>query len=88
MPHGFERIISADSHVMEPRDLWDKALYKRFGEHTPRIVREHNGREGTFYFGDSANKTPRAPALAAPACRAIARRRPRKAAGCGCAACR
>lgn len=50
MPHGFERIISADSHVMEPRDLWDKALYKRFGEHTPRIVREHNGREGTFFY--------------------------------------
>lgn len=50
MPHGFERIISADSHVMEPRNLWENALFKRFGENTPRIVREHNGREGTFFY--------------------------------------
>ena len=24
MPSTFKTLISADSHVMEPRDLWDK----------------------------------------------------------------
>jgi uncharacterized protein len=50
MNEGFARVISADSHVMEPRDLWEKALLQRYGDHTPRIVRQHLGREGTFFY--------------------------------------
>ena len=50
MQDGFARVLSADSHVMEPRDLWEKALFDRYGDHTPRIVRQHAGREGTFFY--------------------------------------
>lgn len=50
MPHPIARIISADSHVMEPRDLWEKALSARFGDLTPRLVRDPEGRRGTFFY--------------------------------------
>jgi predicted TIM-barrel fold metal-dependent hydrolase len=30
-------IISADSHVMEPHDLWEKSLSGRFGDQAPRF---------------------------------------------------
>lgn len=46
----FKRIISADSHVMEPRNLWHAAIGKRYGEHTPRLIHEFNGRQGTFFY--------------------------------------
>ena len=38
MASMFPRIISADSHVIEPRDLWWKALGKKFGDRTPRVI--------------------------------------------------
>lgn len=47
---NFRRIISADSHVMEPRDLWQKGMGERYGEHTPRLIHEHAGRHGTFFY--------------------------------------
>lgn len=46
----FQRIISADSHVMEPLDLWWKALGQRFGDKTPRPLNEYPGRQGTFFY--------------------------------------
>ncbi len=50
MTSSFTKLISADSHVMEPRDLWDRALRSRYGEHTPRIIPEYNGKQGTFFY--------------------------------------
>lgn len=46
----FERLISADSHVMEPKDLWSSTLLDRFGDNTPRIINEHLGNRGTFFY--------------------------------------
>lgn len=43
-------IISADSHVLEPGDLWTKALHARFGDALPRIVKGFEGHEGTFFY--------------------------------------
>ena len=43
-------IISADSHVLEPGDLWTKALDSRFGDSLPRIVKGFGGHEGTFFY--------------------------------------
>ncbi|MFI4986271.1 MAG: amidohydrolase family protein [Alphaproteobacteria bacterium] len=43
-------IISADSHVLEPGDLWAKALAGRFGDKVPHVVQRFNGHEGTFYY--------------------------------------
>ncbi len=46
----FDRVISADSHVREPVDLWQKAMGSRFGDRTPRPLAEHEGRKGSFFF--------------------------------------
>jgi uncharacterized protein len=45
-----EEIISSDSHVMEPDDLWWKAIGDRYGERTPRVVSEYQGEKGRFFF--------------------------------------
>src|SRR2546426_5374831 len=46
----FARVISADSHVMEPPDLWEKALGDRYADYTPRRIDEHLGKKGSFFF--------------------------------------
>ena len=46
----FERIISADSHVVEPLDIWWKAIRHRLGDRTPRMIHEYKGHDGDFFF--------------------------------------
>ena len=46
----FDRIISADSHVVEPLDTWWKALGHKFGDRTPRVVDEWEGRKGRYFY--------------------------------------
>ena len=36
------RIISADSHVMEPANLWQERLDKKFRDQAPRVVKNEN----------------------------------------------
>ena len=43
-------LISADSHVMEPPNLWAKALTEKHGDAVPREVGEWKGEQGRFYF--------------------------------------
>lgn len=43
-------IISADSHVLEPGDLWSKALGKRFGDEVPHLVDNFGGDKGSFLY--------------------------------------
>ncbi len=45
-----EIIISADSHIFEPVDLWTNALGSRFGDSLPRVVKDFGGHEGTFFY--------------------------------------
>jgi predicted TIM-barrel fold metal-dependent hydrolase len=47
---AFPIVISADSHVIEPLDLWRKALGSRYGTDAPGLVNRRNGVEGTFFF--------------------------------------
>ncbi|MBM3508976.1 MAG: amidohydrolase [Alphaproteobacteria bacterium] len=42
-------VISADSHVMEPVDMWEKPLYAKFGDDTPRVIKNFMGRSGTWF---------------------------------------
>jgi len=42
-------IISADSHVFEPVDLWDKRLDRKFRERGPRFVADYQGKPGTWF---------------------------------------
>jgi uncharacterized protein len=46
----FTHVISADSHVMEPYDLWWKAVGQRFGDRTPRVIEEYQSRKGAFFY--------------------------------------
>ena len=48
-PH-YRKLISADSHVMEPPDLWWNALGPKFGERTPRPLDEFKGEKGSFFY--------------------------------------
>ena len=43
-------LISADSHVIEPADLWQKALSNKWGDAVPREIQSWQGQDGRFYF--------------------------------------
>ncbi len=46
----YGKLISADSHVMEPPDLWWNALGSKFGDRTPRLLEEYRGEKGSFFY--------------------------------------
>jgi len=48
--HYFANLISADSHVMEPYEIWWQALGPKFGDRTPRLLDTYQGRQGTFFY--------------------------------------
>src|SRR5262249_10682506 len=45
------RIVSADSHTLEPPDLWEKWLEKRYLETAPKLVEDKDGGHGWLYMG-------------------------------------
>lgn len=45
-----ELVISGDSHVVEPYDLWVKALGRQYGDRVPHLVSEYEGRRGNYFF--------------------------------------
>ena len=45
-------ILSADSHVFEPVDLWDKRLDRKFRENGPRFVNDWQGKKGTWFVAE------------------------------------
>ena len=44
------KLISADSHVTEPGDLWVERIDKRFREQAPRVVENPPGQKSGAYF--------------------------------------
>jgi predicted TIM-barrel fold metal-dependent hydrolase len=38
-----ERILSADSHIWEPPDLWERRIDRRFRDRAPRLLRADDG---------------------------------------------
>ena len=46
----YKNLISSDSHIREPHDLWSKRLLKKFGNRTPRVVKHPDGRKGDFFY--------------------------------------
>lgn len=53
-----EQVISADSHVVEPLGLWTERAERRFRDRVPRLVREIDGRRGSFVVCEDALPTP------------------------------
>ena len=47
---NFQNIISADSHVMEPYDTWWNAIGHKWGDRTPRVIDEYQGKKGKFFY--------------------------------------
>ena len=50
MGSNMRMVISADSHVLEPADLWTKAIGQKYGDALPQMVHELNGEKGNFFF--------------------------------------
>ena len=48
----FEYVISADSHLVEPHDIWWNAIGHKFGDRTPRVIDEYQGRIDDPYGAD------------------------------------
>ncbi|MSP52397.1 MAG: amidohydrolase [Alphaproteobacteria bacterium] len=46
----FANVVSGDSHVREPYDLWVKTIGKKFGDRTPRVVHRYKNLKGNFFF--------------------------------------
>ena len=42
-------LISADSHVLEPPDLWDKWLDKKYQDRAPKLVKDSEGGDAWLY---------------------------------------
>jgi predicted TIM-barrel fold metal-dependent hydrolase len=45
------RIVSADSHTLEPPDLWTEWLDKKFQDKAPKLVEDKDGGHGWLYMG-------------------------------------
>src|SRR5215469_1534057 len=44
------KLISADSHVSEPPDLWATRVEKQYRERAPRLMVNPPGKEGAYFF--------------------------------------
>ncbi len=51
-------IISADSHVFEPVNLWETRMDRKFRERGPKFVSDYQGKPGTWFVCEGIN--PRA----------------------------
>jgi predicted TIM-barrel fold metal-dependent hydrolase len=52
------RIISADSHFVEPPGMWAERVDKKFRDRAPHTVRGFNGREGEFFVCENVSPIP------------------------------
>jgi predicted TIM-barrel fold metal-dependent hydrolase len=59
-------IISADSHMTEPQELWVERIDRRFRERAPRVVtQEHDGKMGLWFVCEGLEPRPVAGTFAA-----------------------
>src|ERR1043166_5943531 len=52
------RIISADSHFVEPPNMWAERVDKKFRDRAPHTVRGLNGRDGEFFVCENISRVP------------------------------
>jgi predicted TIM-barrel fold metal-dependent hydrolase len=48
----YTKVLSADSHVLEPPDLWTTRMDAKFRDRAPHLIHEYNGRKGDFIACD------------------------------------
>jgi len=59
------RVISADSHMMEPPDLWQERLDKKYKDRAPKVIQGHEGKKGYFFVVEGIRPFPVAGGFAA-----------------------
>src|SRR2546422_11561017 len=59
------RIISADSHFVEPPNMWAERIDKKFKDRAPHTVRGFQGKEGEFFVCENISPVPVAGVFAA-----------------------
>src|SRR5712691_10054942 len=52
------RIISADSHFVEPPNMWAERIDKKFRDRAPRTVKGMQGKEGEFFVCEDISPVP------------------------------
>jgi predicted TIM-barrel fold metal-dependent hydrolase len=52
------RIISADSHMTEPPDLWVERLDKKYRDRAPRVVDQYNDKKGAYFVCEDLKPFP------------------------------
>jgi hypothetical protein len=60
-----QRIISADSHFVEPPNMWAERIDKKFRDRAPHMVKGLHGREGEFFVCENISPIPVAAAFGA-----------------------
>jgi predicted TIM-barrel fold metal-dependent hydrolase len=53
-----QKILSADSHVIEPADVWTSRIDRRFLDRAPRVIKHAGGREGDFFVAEGLRPFP------------------------------
>ena len=51
------RVISADNHILEPRDLFATRLPKEFRDRAPQVLRGADGGDGWSWDGKTVGRT-------------------------------
>src|SRR5262245_10095336 len=59
------RVISADSHMMEPPDLWQDRLNNQYKDRAPRVIQGYEGKKGYFFVVEGIRPFPVAGGFAA-----------------------
>ncbi|MDA0261972.1 MAG: hypothetical protein O3A21_07255, partial [Proteobacteria bacterium] len=50
MTRTYETMISADSHILEQPDMWEKPLRAKYGDDVPHCFTEFNGKKGNYWY--------------------------------------
>lgn len=52
------RIISADSHMTEPPNLWTERLDQKYRDHAPKVIESYEGKRGAFFVCEGLKPFP------------------------------
>ena len=50
-------MVSVDDHVVEPPDMWEGRVPKKYADQAPKIVVMEDGREAWAYLGNLSTNT-------------------------------
>ena len=53
-----DKLISADSHVSEPTDLWVERVEKKYRDRAPRLVENPRDPKGAYFYYGARTRMP------------------------------